>query len=279
MNLRDALKVWRSRWILTLLLVLVALAVSTAAAMRAPRHYTAESDVVLLPSVAATANAGHNPYLTYNGALPMTAQILSYQLTAPQTVQALAARGYAATFTATVAPNTAGAPILSIVVAGSNKTIVEDTLHGVTTEITTKLSALQTGIAADNRITVLTLSVATEPSLSASKTARPVVVVLAFGLALALALPLVVDGASRRRKPDGSAATSQRMVDINGAARRPILDRNSGQPGQGRYQPSDDAAILPTSGDVRRQIPGEADPVIGAGISPVSGISSRRRSS
>ena len=276
MNLRDALQVWRRRWILTLLLVLVALAVSAAAAMKAPRHYSAESDVVLLPSASSTATTGHNPYLTYNGALPMTAQILSYQLTDPQTVQALTARGYTASFTATLAPNTAGAPILSILVTGSNKSTVENTLHGVTDEITTTLSALQTGIARVNRITVLTLSVATNPKLSTSKTARPVVVVLAFGLALALAIPLVVDGASRRRNLEGNGAARRRIVDVNGAARRRIPDRNSGQASQSKYQPSDDAIVLTTTGNVHRQISGEDDPVLGQSMSQVSGISSRR---
>ena len=122
MNLRDALHVWRRRWILTLLLVLVVLAVSAAAAMKLPRHYTAESNVVLLPSANSTVPNGRNPYLTYNGSLPMTAQILSYQLMDPQTVMGLTARGYTASFTATLAANAASAPILTMLVTGSNRT-------------------------------------------------------------------------------------------------------------------------------------------------------------
>jgi capsular polysaccharide biosynthesis protein len=276
MNLRDALQVWRRRWILTLLLVLVALAVSAAAATKAPRHYSAESDVVLLPSASSTANTGHNPYLTYNGALPMTAQILSYQLTDPQTVQSLAARGYTASFTATVAPNTAGAPILSILVTGGNKKIVENTLHGVTNEVGTTLSTLQSGIAPVNRITILTLSVANNPSLSTSKTARPVVIVLAFGLALALAIPLVVDGASRRRNPIVNGTAPRRIVEPDEGARGRILDKNSDQASLSKYQPSDDTIVLSGIRNVHRQISGEADPVLGQDSSPVSGISSQR---
>ena len=202
MNLRDALDVWRRRWILTLLLLLVALAASAAAAMNLPRHYSAGSEVVLLTAESSTVHTGHNPYLTYNGALPMTAQIISYQLMDPHTVRNLAARGYTASFTTVVAQNVAGAPILATLVTGSNKNTVEKTLHGVPDEIATKLSALQTGIASVNQITASTISVAINPSLSISKTAVPLVMVTALGLVLALAIPLIVGGDARRRMPD-----------------------------------------------------------------------------
>jgi hypothetical protein len=264
MNLRDALYVWRRRWLLTLLLIVLILALSVAAAMKAPRHYSAESDVVLLPSAASTVPNGHNPYLTYNGSLPMTAQILSYQLMAPQTIADLVARGYTASFTATLAVNAAGAPILSVVVTGSNKTTVENTLHGVTAEIATKLSALQTGITRDNQITASTLSVAANPSLSTSKTARPVVIVLVLGLVLALAIPLVVDGAARRRSPDVNSSVSGR-----------ISDRTSLPTSRSLRAATDAATPLRSLGNSRRQISDRADPTFGADQPG----SSRRRSS
>jgi hypothetical protein len=252
MNLRDALYVWRRRWLLTLLLIVLILALSVAAAMKAPRHYSAESDVVLLPSAASTVPNGHNPYLTYNGSLPMTAQILSYQLMAPQTIADL------------LAVNAAGAPILSVVVTGSNKTTVENTLHGVTAEIATKLSALQTGITRDNQITASTLSVAANPSLSTSKTARPVVIVLVLGLVLALAIPLVVDGAARRRSPDVNSSVSGR-----------ISDRTSLPTSRSLRAATDAATPLRSLGNSRRQISDRADPTFGADQPG----SSRRRSS
>ena len=137
--------------------------------MKLPRHYTAQSDVALLPSTSSAVPNGRNPYLTYNGSLPMTAQIISYQLMAPDTVLGLAARGYTASFTATLAPNgRCSSPY--ILVTGSNKNTVETTLHGVTDAIATKLAALQTGIAPNNQITALTLSwTQVQPSASARR--------------------------------------------------------------------------------------------------------------
>ena len=82
MNLMDALHIWRRRWILTLLLLLLALAASVGVAMKLPRHYQAQSNVDLLPSASSSVPM-HNPYLTYNSSLPMTAEIISYQLTDP----------------------------------------------------------------------------------------------------------------------------------------------------------------------------------------------------
>ena len=212
MNVRDALAVWRRRWILTLLLLLMALAGTAAVAMKLPRHYQAQSTVALLPSSSETVPNGRNPYLTYNGSLPMTAQIISYQLMAPESVQSLAAHGNTASFTVTLAPNSAGAPILNVVVTGSNKSTVERTLIAVTSAIGAKLSALQAGISSSNQIAVMTLSVDTHPSTSLSKTARPTVVILFLGVTLALAIPVIIDGTVRRRVPDEAVSSVIRTV-------------------------------------------------------------------
>jgi capsular polysaccharide biosynthesis protein len=247
MNLRDVLQVWRRRWILTLLLLLAVLAVSVVAAMKVPRHYSAESDVALLPSTSTAAPNGHNPYLTYNSSLPTTAQIISYQLMDPHNVLDLATRGYTASFTAALAQNAAGAPILTVTVAGSDKTTVENTLIGVTNDIAIKLAALQTGIAPANRITVMTLSQDTSPSLSVSKSARSLVVVVVLGLVIALAIPLITDGASRRRIRDGDSGPASHRVDQRieaptsvrtpGGVRRPIPDEGEPTLRQSTYPP------------------------------------------
>lgn len=258
MNLRDALHVWRRRWILTLLLLLAALAACTVAYMKLPKHYSAQSYVVLLPSVNSTIPNGHNPYLTNNGSLPMTAQILAYQLTAPDTIQSLAIHGYTQGFTVVLAPNTAGAPILNVAVTGSDKNAVESTLYGVTDEIATKLSALQSGITSANRITASTLSVDAQPTLSRSKTARSLVIVGFLGFAFALAIPLIVDGITRRRNPD-----------VNGAVSGRIRDRIS-LPTSRSPHTAADALPLKTPGNPRRQITDEADPTFGRN-SPSSG--------
>jgi hypothetical protein len=255
-NLRDALHVWRRRWILTLVLILAVLAVSVVAAMKVPRHYSAESDVVLLSSTTAAIPNGHNPYLTYNSSLAMTAQIISYQLLDPNSLLDLAARGYPASFTAALAQNTAGAPILTISVTGSNKNTVENTLRGVTGEIATKLSALQTGITPNNQIKAMTLSIDTNPSLSTSKTARPLVVVVALGLILALAIPLIIDGARRPRQRNG----------------------NTGSPSHRMDQRIDAAVPVRTQESVRRPFLDEGEPTLQQSIYPSGGGSIGRKS-
>ena len=249
MNLRDALQIWGRRWILTLLLLLVVLAVSVVAAMKLPKHYSAESEVVLLPSASLAAPNGHNPYLTYNGSLPLTAQVLSYQLMDPHSVQQLRARGYSASFTAAPAQNAAGAPILTVTVTGSNKNIVENTLRGVTDDISAKLNTLQHGIISYNQITAMTLSLDTTPSLSLSKTVRPLVVVVALGLVLALAIPLIVDGTVRRRKRPGETDPGDHRLDqsVDVGSRvttqqgihRPIRPADEPTVSQPIYRPSD----------------------------------------
>jgi hypothetical protein len=241
MNLTDALHVWRRRWILTLVLLLLAVGATVGAAMKLPKHYTAESDVVLLPSTSSSAVDGHNPYLAFNGSLPMTAQIIAYQLLNPSTLESLAAQGYTENFTVALAPTAGGAPILDVVVSGSNKAAVESTLNGVTNEIAGKLSALQTGIGSDNQITAMTLSVAKQPSLSLSKSARPLVLLLVFGLAITFAVPLIIDGAARRRVSDASSVPDDR-------ARLPVGLADDGALSGGSRQSRRAAQSLPRTG-------------------------------
>lgn len=240
MNLKDALHVWRRRWKLTLLLLLVVLGVSAAAASKLPKHYSAESDVLLLPSASMAAPNGHNPYLSFNGSLPMTAQVITYQLMAPGIVQDLHAHGFTQSYTVTLAANAAGAPVVDVLVTGSNKDAVEHTLQGVTNEIASNLTSLQAGIASKNQITAQTLSVAAQPSLSLSKTARPLVMLLGLGLVLALSIPLMVDGVARRRVADRGSVRSRRStrqtygddpLPLNnaGLGRRPEADPSLGR--------------------------------------------------
>jgi hypothetical protein len=185
----------------------------------------------------------------------MTAQVVTYQMMDPGTMESLAARGYTQHYAVTLAANAAGAPVVDILVTGSNKSAVEHTLHGVTDEIATNLASLQTGVAEKNRITALTLSVAAEPSLGVSKTARPLVAVLGLGLVLALSIPLMVDGIARRRVPDRATLPASHSL-------HPSL--------------SDAPLPLKTYSDGRRQIPHEADPSLDRGVYRPARGSSRR---
>ena len=213
MNVKQMFSVWRRRWVLTTALLLLALAGTAAATQVLPKQYQAQSMVTLLPSTNFSKTNGDNPYLSFDGSLPVTAQLISFQLMDPRTVQMLSNEGYSATFTNALAVNSTG-PVLQTVVIGSNKALVEHTLTGVTNQIGTELASLQSGIPnPNNKITVETLSFDPKPTLQVSKTARPIVVVLFLGLVLALAIPLAVDGQlNRSRKLAKSRKPSRRAV-------------------------------------------------------------------
>src|SRR5215469_1816660 len=213
MNLRQMFSIWRRRWVLTTALLILALLGTAAATQVLPKYYQAQSTVTLLPSTNFSKTNGNNPYLSFDGSLPVTAQLISFQLMDPRMVQSLANEGYSATYTSAPAVNSTG-PVLQTVVVGSNKALVERTLRGVTNEIGTELASLQSGIPnPNNKITVETLAFDPKPTLQVSKTARPIVVVLFFGLVLALAIPLIVDGQrSRSQKLAKSRKPSRRAV-------------------------------------------------------------------
>src|SRR5215469_12236081 len=222
MNVKQMFSVWRRRWVLTTALLLLALAGTAAATQVLPRQYQAQSMVTLLPSTNFSKTNGDNPYLSFDGSLPVTAQLISFQLMDPRTVQMLSNEGYSATFTNALAVNSTG-PVLQTVVIGSNKALVEHTLTGVTNQIGTELASLQSGIPnPNNKITVETLSFDPKPTLQVSKTARPIVVVLFLGLVLALAIPLAVDGQRSR---------SQKLAKSRKPARRAVRSAAPSVPG------------------------------------------------
>jgi hypothetical protein len=181
--------------VLTSIFILLALAITGIAALYLPAHYSAESDVALLPSASSSRPYGSNPYLSFNGALPMAAQIVAYQMMDPANVKELRAQGYDQSFNVSIAATIANGPILTVDVTGGDKAAVESTLAGVTNDVSVELATLQHGIKAANRITVLPLSSDVSPQLSLSKTVRPLAAVLILGLILAIAIPRLIRAA------------------------------------------------------------------------------------
>jgi hypothetical protein len=212
MNLKQMFSIWRRRWVLTTALLLLALVGTAAATQVLPRYYQAESVVTLLPSRNISNTNGGNPYLSFNGSLPVTAQLISFQLMDPRTVQSLFNEGFSATYTTSLATSSTG-PVLQTVVVGHNKALVEQTLSAVTNHIGTELASLQSGIANPaNKITVETLSFDPTATLQISKTARAIVIVLFLGVVLALAIPLAVDGQLGSQKLAKSRKQPRRAV-------------------------------------------------------------------
>ena len=208
MDLRHAVRIWRARWILTSVLLILAMAGAAGAAAKMPRYYQSASSVVLLASHAAAAQNGGNPFLSFGPSLTLTANAVSRELMAPAAVRQLAARGFTASYTVELPSYTTSTTgsVLLVAVTGPNAARVQRTLRAVTAQIGTQLAQLQHGVPASSQVRAETLSVTPQATLSISQTARPLVVVGALLLVICLGAPIVVDGLVARRKLRGRSA-------------------------------------------------------------------------
>lgn len=224
MDLMESFRTLRRHWVLTLVLLLLTLAGTVAAAVKLPWTYESTATVVLLNSKTASTSTGGNPYLAFDTALTQAAEVVSLDVTDPRTALALQARGYPDGYLIAISSVTGG-PILQITVIGKNPATVEHTLYGVINEVKTKLFQLQTGLTSQNLIKAQVLSVTPQPSRSTSKKAKPLVVVLALGLVLTFAIPQIVDGMRTRRQvrrngADASPRTRHPDDEEAGSSRR-----------------------------------------------------------
>ena len=244
MELRQAVRIWRARWIFTSVLVILAVVGAAGAVAKMPRYYQSASSVVLLASHAASKQNGGNPFLSFGPSLTLTADAVSRELTAPATVSQLAARGFTASYTVAVPPVTTftTGSVLLVTVAGTDAAWVQRTLRAVTKQISTQLTQLQRGVQAPSRVRAETLSFSPRATISVSQTARPLVIVGALLLVICLGTPIVVDGLVTRRRrrgqafPDSPALPQDwALLDIPDFPHRPALPEEPAIP---RNRPS-----------------------------------------
>jgi hypothetical protein len=202
MELRQAVRIWRARWILTSVLIILTMVGAAEAAAKMPRYYQSASSVVLLASRVAAKQTGGNPFLSFGPSLTLTADAVSRELMAPETVRRLAAQGLTASYTVALPSYTTSTTgsILLVTVAGRNATGVQRTLQAVTAQIGATLTQLQKGVPARSQIRADTLSFTPQATLSISQTARPLVAVGALLLVTCLGIPILVDGLVTRRR-------------------------------------------------------------------------------
>ena len=202
MDLRQAVRIWRARWILTSVLIILAMVGAARAVAMMPRYYQSASSVVLLASHTAAGQNGGNPFLSFGPSLTLTADAVSRELMAPETVRQLAERGFTASYTVALPPYTTSTTgsVLLVTVAGRDVAGVQRTLQAVTAQIGTQLAQLQHGVRARSQVRADTLSFTPQATLNISQTARPLVVVGALLLVTCLGTPLVVDGLVTRRQ-------------------------------------------------------------------------------
>ena len=145
MDLRQVVRIWRARWILTSVLLILAMAGAASAAAKMPRYYQSASSVVLLASRVAARQNGGNPFLSFSPSLTLTADAVSRTLMAPGTVRQLAARGFTASYTVALPPYTTATTgsVLLVTVTGPGAAAVQRTLQAVTAQIGPQLAQLQ----------------------------------------------------------------------------------------------------------------------------------------
>ena len=187
---------------------------------------------MLLASRSAAKLNGGNPYLSFNPSLTLTADVLSRALMAPGTAQHLTAHGFRSPYTVALSPDTTTTTgsVLLITVTGSNRTAIEHTLNGVTSELTVKLSQLQSSVRRYDRIRAATLSVTTRPALSVTATARPLVGVVTLGLLIAFGIPVMVDGyiTQRRARKSALPASVPDAAYRSASDHRPVAEPRTG---------------------------------------------------
>jgi capsular polysaccharide biosynthesis protein len=227
MDLRQAVRIWRARWILTSVLLILAIVGAAGAAAKIPRSYQSTSTVLLLASRAASASNGGNPFLSFSPSLTLTADAVSRELMAPGTVRQLAAQGFTASYAVglpTYTTSTTGS-VLTVTVTGPHAVRVERTLRAVTAQIGTQLAQLQHGVPAHSQVDADTLSITPQATLSVSQTARPLVVVGAVLLVICFGIPIVVDGLlTRRQLRNRSRGVRSRRVSERATGRSAVHD-------------------------------------------------------
>jgi hypothetical protein len=202
------MKTLRKRWAITLVLFVLTIVATGGAYVALPTTYQAKANVILLPSTTLAKTAGGNPYLAFDSTLNQAADVIRYEVTDARTALALQNAGYTQNYAIADAIDTS-APVLLITVTGKNAGAVENTLTGVTNEISTKLAAEQTDITSQNKIRSEVITFSPQPTKLASKKLRSVLVVFAAALLLTFAIPLSVDATAARRRRRASDRSGQ----------------------------------------------------------------------
>jgi capsular polysaccharide biosynthesis protein len=217
MNVLELFRIWRRRWILTALALLVALGGCGLTASALPRTYQASSTIVLVPSTKAAKALGEgNPYLSFTNSISTTADIVAAELTTPATERGLAVAGYTEPYTAvsettlttaTASGSVLPGPFVVITVTGGDPESVQRTLSAVTAQAGKTMLAMQAGMPRGSRIAVSVLSRAPRANLSVSAVARSLVLIVGLLLIAALTVPVLVDaGYAKRRWRRGTTA-------------------------------------------------------------------------
>jgi hypothetical protein len=218
-----SLHMGRARWMLTGALLLLTLIAALAALVELPPTYQAESSVVLLASQASSKPFGGNPYLNFSPSLTLTADAVSRELMSPDIATHLADNGFPDSYSVALAnytTDTTGS-VLIVTITGTDKSGVDLTMHGVTNEISTVLTGLQSASPTYDRIQAVTLSM-NAAALNLGQLARLLTVLIGVGLVVSFGIPWIVETriTGRRLQRAAWSATPPHPADPVGGERR-----------------------------------------------------------
>jgi hypothetical protein len=273
----DLMSSLRRRWKLTCTLLLLTLVMAGVGWKKIPTTYQSVSSIVLLAPPNAAKAYGGNPYLAFNATLNQTADVVRYETNDTRTADALKAQGYSSSYLVTDAIDTSG-PVLIVTVTGSNQALVEYTLHGVTSEVSARLDALQAGLTPGNKISDVVITFTPQASPLRSKKEKPLALLLALGIVLTICIPVAVDARSARRAPRNEALEPEhtepaRPVDppqryrhgdlVPGREPRPAPRQPANLPGGPPWRPADPAGATRPVGSPRAADPAGATRPVG----------------
>jgi hypothetical protein len=179
---------------------LLATVIGVAVLTQMPPKYQAKAVVVLLAPSTTTAGSGPepelvrvNPYRVFDDSLRITAEVLSTQLTQPEVVAPLVARGASPQFSVEVDPS--GGPTVTITADSPDAAKAIKTVALVRAELAAKLASRQTSAGAPpgGLISVADVVTPTSASKLVSGRVRALVATIGLGIVGSLGLALLAD--------------------------------------------------------------------------------------
>ena len=193
----------RKRCLWVIMALFLACSVATGAYLGVPPTQQSSAAVLFVPSIKQPGVTGPtNPLLSLGNSSAIVASVVQITVSDDETMQKLAAAGYAAKYEVVQDLSQNSGPVLLITVEDTSPQQAQGTRDAIVAEIGTRLKALQDAgsVPADLRVTTVSLTASREPKL-VHKVQIQFAVVAGLGtLGAALAVILMLERRSARRR-------------------------------------------------------------------------------
>ncbi|MCT9931972.1 hypothetical protein N5079_17360 [Planotetraspora sp. A-T 1434] len=264
MDLMEAVFVLARRWTITVPLLLLTIGAVTAAYFVLPWTYESSGTIVFLTSKQiADKNTGGNPYLSFDGSLSITAELVGRAVNDELTAQKLAEQGLTGEYETQIPPDSR-APLLKVTVTDSDPRIAQATMEAIIKRIPSTLNDLQKTNTSISQVRQSVLTKSTAPDRKATSKIRSLVGILAVGMLLTAGVPLVTESVKNPRRPIQPKRVAQ--------AAQATLAEPAMEPPLERRRMEDDAPtavhVWPPAATATGRPPGEPWPDANTGRGP-----------